>query len=267
VLFGSVEEGRQTATLKIIDLEDGSSREISRSAWGEFFKFNVAVDGEHFLYCDLRDDRYEFRTVHPEGSPRTLWSFSADEDPPAVGVRGDRIVFTRVSGDSWTLYVGRAGDEEAVPVLTLAGEMNSHTNEAIWSPDGKRIAVAYRPPGREEMDVAVVDVAPSGELTGEPRILELAGGPKWWWDTQWLPDGSGFTILGMGAEGMWDTDVWLVSLDPETPPFPMTREEPGSIWGYVLSPDGRYIAYPTEVPRGSSLWLIDLGEVLQGAGN
>jgi len=42
------------------------------------------------------------------------------------------------------------------------------------------------------------------------------------------------------------------------PPFNLTRDDPSVMWDYSLSPDGRYVAYPAEIPRGSSIWRIDL---------
>ncbi len=61
--------------------------------------------------------------------------------------------------------------------------------------------------------------------------------------------------------------MWLVSLHEGEPPIALTRDDPSAKWGYSLSPDGRYIAYPPEVERGSSIWLVDLGDALaQGDG-
>jgi Tol biopolymer transport system component len=263
VLYGSLNEDRHTGSLRIFDLEDETSRDLTRSFWTNRY-WDVALDGEHFVYWELGDDRYELRSVYPTGSPRTLWSFPKDEEPPAVAVRGDRVAFVGASGDASTLYVGSAGAEVAVPALTVDGEI--YIEPAAWAPDGTRIVVvALR--GSVMTDALVVGVTPEGRRVGEPRALNLTGGPKWWWDMRWLPDGSGFTVLGQGAEGMVDTEVWLVSLDPETPPLALTKDEQGTIWRYALSPDGRHIAYSIEVPRGSSLWCVDLEEVRQGAGN
>lgn len=48
--------------------------------------------------------------------------------------------------------------------------------------------------------------------------------------------------------------------------FAITRDETTEFWEYQLSPDGRYIAYPGEISRGSSLWLVDLGDALASGG-
>ena len=56
----------------------------------------------------------------------------------------------------------------------------------------------------------------------------------------------------------YTTDIWLISLREGDRPVNLTRDDPSTMWDYSLSPDGRYIAYPAEIPRGSSIWRIDL---------
>ena len=36
-------------------------------------------------------------------------------------------------------------------------------------------------------------------------------------------------------------------------------------WGYSISRDVRYIAYPPKAQRGCSIWLLDLGNALAQA--
>ena len=92
-------------------------------------------------------------------------------------------------------------------------------------------------------------------------FIQPESGPKWWFVTQWLPDESGFLVLGMGAEGLMDTNVWLISLDPRVAPVALTADDPQSVWNFRLSPDGRYVAYSSETQLGGSIWKVDLGEI------
>jgi hypothetical protein len=78
--------------------------------------------------------------------------------------------------------------------------------------------------------------------------------PESWWSLDWLPSSDGFLVVS-GA-------VWLASLDPEVPLVKLTDNEPGPIWTYALSPDGRYVAVAPEVRRGGSIWRLDLSEVV-----
>ncbi|KPK79128.1 MAG: hypothetical protein AMS25_13695 [Gemmatimonas sp. SM23_52] len=262
VLYAAEETPGAEPILEIFDREDGSSRVVRRSPWEDPQCSGAFWDGENLVHCEKSGDRYEFRVTPPDGPSRLLWAFGADEGVPSLAVRGDRIAFTRQADGESSLFVATAGDEQARRTLTLKGVIEA----PVWSPDGKQIAAAYVRPGLTRaayvMDVLVAEVSPSGELIGEPRILQLDPGPKWWWWLQWLPDGSGFLLVGMGAKGTMDTDVWFVSLDPGSRPVALTGHDPHSVWGYVLSPDGRYVAYSSEMSRGSSLWRVDLDEVL-----
>jgi hypothetical protein len=63
--------------------------------------------------------------------------------------------------------------------------------------------------------------------------------------------------------GMVMTHGVLVRLaDPEHPIL-LTRDDPNSKWGYSLSPDGKYIAYPSEHLKGSSIYLTEVAELIK----
>ncbi len=47
-------------------------------------------------------------------------------------------------------------------------------------------------------------------------------------------------------------------------PVSVSEEEEGTIHDFVLSPDGRHVAYAPYLSLGSSLWLVDLGDALVG---
>lgn len=264
VLHSTVVEGTDTPVLKIVDLESGSSREVTRSNWRRYRTFDVTDDGESFVYAEKLEDRFEFRTVRPDGPSVLLRTFPGEDFPPLVGVHGDRIAYTEEDGDSTSLFIARAG-EEARRVLTVAGMLSARGSASpTWSPDGRRLALAYSAVGAEDNDVMLVEVTPADEVVGEPRILNLEPGPKWWGGVQWLPDGNGFVIVGMGAETLSGSRLWLVSLDAGARPIALTRDDPYDVWSFSLSPDGRYVAYSSDKLQGSSVWQVDLGDVLTG---
>jgi hypothetical protein len=102
--------------------------------------------------------------------------------------------------------------------------------------------------------VALISVSQDGTVQGEPRYL---GPESWsWWGHQWLPDSSGF--LTAGTQG----DIWLIPVDAMAEPVPITEEEAGDTYDFVLSPDGRFVAYAPTVLGGDSLWLVHLGDAL-----
>jgi hypothetical protein len=56
-------------------------------------------------------------------------------------------------------------------------------------------------------------------------------------------------------------NVWFIPVDAMLEPAPVTESE-GQINNFVRSPDGQRIADSPWIPKGSSLWLIDLGDAL-----
>jgi hypothetical protein len=259
LLYGSAEAGPTAPMLKVFSLENGRARVLSRSPWTpmSYPGFHGAGgtlyrDGENFVYCEKTQAGYEFRTSPPEGPSRLIWRFPAARRPPPVGIHRDRIAFVEESEGESTLLIARAGDREPRRALTV----DSALGQPVWSHDGRLIAVG------SQQNVLVVEVTPAGEVLGDPRVLDLEPGPAVWWSLQWLPDASGFLVLGYGAGAPMDSDVWLVPLDPGARPVALTLDDPNPVWSFLLSPDGRHIAYASEILRGSSVWRVELEGVL-----
>jgi Tol biopolymer transport system component len=228
-----------------------------RGAGGTFMR-----DGADFLYGIIRNGRYELLAAAPEGTPRLLWSFPAGEDPPQVAVHGTRVAFCRNVGQEASLYLARAGEDRARLLLTRPGLLSAQgRGTPMWSPDGRRLAVPYTRPAPAKSGVLVVEVSEAGEVVGEPLMLEGGG------IGQWMPDSKHFLGDGnWGGEDQWGAGVWLISMEPDVPPVPVSADFHESIWYFILSPDGRYIAFESETPRGSSIWGVDIGNVLGGSG-
>ncbi|MBT8397561.1 MAG: PD40 domain-containing protein, partial [Gemmatimonadetes bacterium] len=222
-------------------------------------------DRGEFLFGQTREGGHELWGTRPDGNSRLLWTFAAEEDPPMVAVAGERIAFTRDEGPDGVVFLAQVGDTQAQILFSRPGRMAQQgTGGLSWSPDGRRLTVAYTEPGGSEVDVLLVEFSETGEMMSEPRLLALDGGPKWWWSLQWMPDGEHFLVNGMGAEAVSDTQVWLVSVDPVTPPVALTADMKESVWDFTLSPDGRFIAIESQIPGGSSVWRIDLGDIVSG---
>jgi hypothetical protein len=260
-----VKDNEQAArsVLSIMSLETGESREISRSVVKGTESLASLQDPRDFLFVERTGGQLDLKSVTPEGSPRLLWRFSVERFPEGgLAVRGDRVVFTYQVGDSTVLYMAERGETAARQVLVREGRISLKGMwPPVWSPSGRLLVLPYMPPRANHTDVLVVEFDASGSLVGEPRVLSPESGPKWWFLTQWLPDERGFLVLGMGAEGLMDTNVWLISLDPHVAPVALTADDPQDVWNFRLSPDGRYVAYSSETPLGGSIWKVDLGEI------
>jgi Tol biopolymer transport system component len=138
---------------------------------------------------------------------------------------------------------------------TLAAE---GTNESpIWAPDGARVAFLSVRDGRG----VVFSMAPDGgdapdELTeAQERLL---------YPSSWTPDGKALVLDSWSAGA--GTALWILPWQDEREVRPFL-DTPASEWGSDLSPNGRWIAYTSDVagrfevyvqpfPEGGRTWTI-----------
>lgn len=271
-LHYSVADPSQSGDLRslvIRRLSDGQTRVVTRALHSAIQPSQPWVsgpgggdwNGDELLYFERRGDQLELRSTPPEGPARLLRGFPMSlAVRTGFGVHGSRIAYTEKREDSTAVFV--AEGQSGLPRLlaTVAGKANG---PPAWSHDGRWLALDfYSPGGGWPYAVVLIGVGANATVTAAPRVLEA--GPQAGWNVQWLPDDRAFTVFGMTGQAM-QTEVFLVSLRAGERPVAVTRDDPSTRWGYSLSPDGRYVAYPAEIPRGSSIWRLDLGDVLAQA--
>jgi Tol biopolymer transport system component len=175
-------------------------------------------------------------------------------------VHQNRVVYTERRGDSTAVFLVERPNAPPRRLLMWPGRLEG----PVWSRSGQWLAFDYYSLGENTRhSVLIVGIGPNGAVRVPARVLEA--GPRWGWHIEWLPDDQAFTVFGMTGAGS-ETHVWLVPLREGERSVVLTRDDPSARWTYTLSPDGRYVAYPAEIPRGSSIWRVDLGDVLAGAG-
>lgn len=257
-----------TAVLKILDRETGRASVLtSRSPTAGWSRSGRVVgpggtvnrDEDEFFYWEKEGGALALRAATPQGESRSLGIFSDAMETATVSVFQDRLAFVRHSDGKAFLMLGEVGGGEARHVFTVDGFLDM----VVWSPDGEWLAATNWPLDGSGSKVMMARVSESGEVLDGPRFQDpgmAASGMAAWWGHQWLPDSRG--MLAVSTDG----EVWLFSVDPTVEPVSLTEEEEGSVFGFLLSPDGDHIVYPSLIQRGSSLWLIDLGDALVGQG-
>lgn len=256
-------------SLVIRRLSDGQTRVVTRARHSAMMQPSASGpgggwwrNGDEFLYFERRSDQLELRSTPPEGPARLLRGFPMSlAVRTGFGVHGNRIAYSEKRGDSIAVFLAEGQSGRPRLLAAVAGEP-AGTGEGgpVWSHDGRWLAFGFYPPGNgSRCSVLLIGVGANGRLAAPPRVLDA--GPQWGWNIEWLPDDRAFTVFGMTGQA-YQTHVFLVSLREGERPVALTRDDPSTRWGYALSPDGRYVAYPAEIPRGSSIWRLDLGNVL-----
>ncbi|MBI4408575.1 MAG: hypothetical protein HY561_02625, partial [Gemmatimonadetes bacterium] len=182
------------------------------------------------------------------GKVRTLRSLSPSIlDKSNVAVHGDRVAWQQARGDSLDLLIADGPNAQPRRLLSMS---TRPSNEISFSRDGKLLAMHYSTgPGSPDL-MAIVDA--DGRTA--PHIIET--GLTYWYWPRWLPDHTGVLVIGGGAGA--EANVVLVPVRNGAKPVNVTRDDPSMKWGFELSPDGRFIAYPGEIWKGSSIWKFDL---------
>lgn len=114
----------------------------------------------------------------------------------------------------------------------------------VWSPDGKRLALASEIAERPENEGPSLAWMPS--VAGTPEVLiQSPGGGNWEFPSSWSPDGK---WLAYTAErGAVQRDVWMLSVEDggQSEPVPFLQSSANET-SAVFSPDGRWVAYVSD---------------------
>lgn len=247
------------ATFWAINPADGSRRVLAR---GIFDRYRGAggtyfVSGSEYYYSRRAGERIEVRAVSLEGRDRRVTDLPGSAFDREKAVHGNRVVYSEVEGDSLRLVLKQNGSAPAV-IRTLTRTQVAGLGEVVWSHDGRQLALSLE--GGKEIEIYPIDA--SARISGPPRRISLP--VSYQYEMRWLPDGTGFTAIAQMADQPW-TDVVLFRLADPSRPVVLTQADDRATWGHVLSPDGQFVAYQSEIPRGGSVWLVDVAKALEEA--
>ena len=106
-----------SASLRLLDIQTGSEKEITRNPWTAYTRYNSSTEGGRFLFADQTDGRFEFRALLPTGESQFLRAFPDNTFPPILGLQGNRIAYwVKSEGGVYALPgPSRRGDSQAGP--------------------------------------------------------------------------------------------------------------------------------------------------------
>jgi Tol biopolymer transport system component len=211
---------------------------------------------EGFYFKERNGDRIDIREVVPGKAARTLFSASPEFiDAHGTAYHGDRFAYVEMIGDSVGVRVVDSPGAAPRVLLTLGlprSRENCCRRTIAFSHDGTWIVAE---PSVHEPNIAAAIVArvPAQGRATDIRRVNLEA--EYWYEPRWMPDNSGFTAIAGSGATAW---VVFVPTAQGGAVRHLSRAEDQATWGNELSPDGRYVVYPAEVWRGSTLWRLDL---------
>jgi Tol biopolymer transport system component len=217
-------------------------------------------DGDEFLFIERHGQELQIHSVRPGTPSRVRRSLPAEAETRTIfAVHGNRVAWYEQKGDSAHLYISSDASQPPARLLSARLEgVRCCRVGAAFSHGGSRLAVQDMTENRRML---LLDLSADGRSVQRQRTVDT--GAVYWYEPRWLPDDDAIVLIA-GYEGT-RTHVLLVSLRDGESPMVLTRDDPSSKWGFVLSPDGRYIAYPGEVWQGGAVWTMDLSPTVVGA--
>jgi len=186
-----------------------------------------------------------YRAAGGERLRQLAWFDRAGVDRGTVGapVQGF-FIDAALSPDGGRAAMGRvvAGNLDVWLSDVGSGTQNRFTfdphddGQAVWSPDGSRIAFASRRLGPGDL----FEKPASGSSDEQPLLLTREGKAP----LSWSRDGRFLLYRAQGTDGL-DRDLWALPLTGERKPFPVVQTPFDEASGDI-SPDGKWVAYTSD---------------------
>jgi serine/threonine-protein kinase len=219
-------------------LDGGPDRQLTKGPGGDY-QPNWSPNGATIAFFSARSGQNDIWTVNvADGALHRLTTDSGIHINPFYSPDGQRIAY-QVDRDGrfqpWVMNADGSGQRQ------LASDgANGHFMR--WSADGESVIFRAEPPGGTQIQSINVR---TGEMTALPAI---AGGSH----MSFAPDHR--RILDVKGHKV----VWITPLDGGAPYQVFEFPDPSIRIDYpVWSPDGRFMLFDHDTPRGGDIWLLD----------
>jgi dipeptidyl aminopeptidase/acylaminoacyl peptidase len=192
----------------------------------------------------------DLKSINPNGSGIQILADTGKNQYPAYSPDGEQIAYTRDDGTLSTLYVANADGSQPRPLMPPV--QNAVYGYPTWSPDGERIAYQFIDfAGTDRYNIKIIDVN-----RGTSQIPETFGDPtRSSLRPAWSPSGDriAYSVIS-GTDNACPeilvSNLWVANVDGSGQPEQLTTG--GCSKDYPdWSPDGRYIAFSSDLDRSS----------------
>lgn len=263
VLLEGGYSGTSDTRLMALNLKDGSRKELAsgvrreNTILGPGGMYYGLYNGEAY-YLQSIGGRVQARATNLQGVSRLIGELPADRaDRSGVAVFQARMVYSQAFKDSVRLQLVAGPGQKPTTLGTFPNA--AAPREISWSYDGRQLTTYL---GGAPQTQLVYQFDAAGAVQGAPLSFTLPF--EYYYEVFWLPDGSGLTMIAQ-PRGRATSEVALVKLADPMHPILLTQDDPRSKWGHSLSPDGKHVAYASQESKGSSIYLIDVAELIKQA--
>lgn len=244
--------------LMALSLKDGSRKQLAQNVLGlpccdprGAGDMQYGMAGGEFYYRQARGNRVQLRAVRVGGESRLIGEIPAGAAANGAVVFQNRIVYLESDKDSARLQLVPGAGRPA-KTLATTGAAAPYIRYAL-SHDGRQLAVGK---GTHALFVYRLDAEGNFQGLADPITLPFDS----WRAPTWLPDGSGLLMIAVSGAG---SEVALVKMADPLNPVLLAKDDPVVKIGYSLSPDGKFVAYSSEPQKGSSIYLIDVAQMMK----
>ena len=176
---------------------------------------------------------------------------------------GTRLAWFEVRGDSLDLMVAEGQTGTPRRVFSARWKIEDSDETLAWNWAGDRIAVCGTSSGaRKTVTILSIPTASTASVTRQDIPLPTY---SQCWAPQWMPDDSGLVFLTIMDQKEDVPDLAYLPLRSGGELKVLTRDDPYEIWSFLLSPDGRSVAYPVDLPVSrTSIHTVSFKSLIDG---
>jgi dipeptidyl aminopeptidase/acylaminoacyl peptidase len=213
------------------------TRSVGGGAW--------SPDAQEIVFQSNASGRTNIWKMRSDGSGTTQLTHSDDRQFSATwSPDGKSIVYQQDVGGAeiWDLFAVQSGGGD--PVNLTKTEKIAESNP-LWSPDGSKIALAYKPKESPVTDIAVLDwnTREVKKLTNEQEQDHR------WSASAWTRDGK-FILANRGNALFTDSDVYLIDVASGKAEKLTSHEGQQLFEGNDLTPDGKTVLISSNSQAG-----------------
>jgi WD40 repeat protein len=220
-----------------------SGADISMSANGDLVYLETGFDAETI--------RRELVWSSAEGEVPVDSAWRGAFSAPAVSPDGRTIAVSRAENGRADIWL-KTGESPPTR-LTFRGTENLHP---FWHPDGEIVGFIRDTAGNRDLWMKRTDLTENAQLLWDfdDRSTQSL------WEAAWSPDGD-WVVVRTGSFG----DIWAIRPGVDSAPTPIAVEPDAQERGPAISPDGRWIAYSSDVEGVPQIYVRPFPDAAEGA--